>query len=82
VKSILNVLSRTRGCQSYLFSTLLRKSQNLLQANHIPASLPTPTEQVDNLECSHSDVPAEEQQQQHTDAEAAEWTYLPEADLI
>ncbi|KAL2862451.1 uncharacterized protein BJX67DRAFT_385590 [Aspergillus lucknowensis] len=110
VKSILNVLSRTRGSQSYLFSTLLEKSQDLLQASHIPASFPTPTEQVDNPECSHSDVPAEEQQQQkttshshpsaihadahtqmpyhqqqqrrHTDAVAAEWEYLPEAELV
>ncbi|GFF94746.1 hypothetical protein IFM60648_10496 [Aspergillus lentulus] len=84
LKSILNVLSRTRGCQSYLFSTLLKKSQDLLQASHIPAPLPTSTEQFDNIECSRSDVAAEEQQQQqqHTDAEAPEWAYLPEAELI
>ncbi|KAL2810597.1 hypothetical protein BJX63DRAFT_434113 [Aspergillus granulosus] len=109
LKSILNMLLRTRGCQSYLFSTLLKKSQDLLQASHIPVSLSTPNEQVDNLECSRSEVPAEEQketsshshsrsthasahtqmpqqqqqqQQQHTDAEATEWTYLPDADLI
>ncbi|KAE8331406.1 hypothetical protein BDV39DRAFT_168757 [Aspergillus sergii] len=82
LRSILNVLSRTRGYQSYLFSTLLKKSQNLLQPSHIPVSLPTSAEQVDNHECSHSDVLAEEQQQQHTDVEATEWTYLPEVALI
>ncbi|KAL3496458.1 hypothetical protein BJX62DRAFT_222119 [Aspergillus germanicus] len=36
LKSILDVLSRTRGSQSYLFSTLLEKSQDILQANHLP----------------------------------------------
>ncbi|KAJ0415390.1 hypothetical protein BJY00DRAFT_265400 [Aspergillus carlsbadensis] len=40
LKSILDVLSRTRGCQSYLFSTLLAKSQDVLQANHLPPSAP------------------------------------------
>ncbi|KAL2824707.1 hypothetical protein BJY01DRAFT_262867 [Aspergillus pseudoustus] len=81
LKSILNVLSRTRGCQSYLFCTLFKKSQDLLLASHIPASLSIPTEQVDNRECSLSEMPVEEQPQ-HTDAEAAEWAYLPEAELI
>jgi hypothetical protein len=38
LKSILDVLSCTRGSQSYLFSTLLEKSQDILQANHLPPS--------------------------------------------
>ncbi|KAJ0415056.1 hypothetical protein BJY00DRAFT_327298, partial [Aspergillus carlsbadensis] len=42
LKSILDVLSRTRGCQSYLFSTLLEKSQDILQANHLPPPAPPP----------------------------------------
>ncbi|KAL2855738.1 hypothetical protein BJX68DRAFT_231110 [Aspergillus pseudodeflectus] len=40
LKSILDVLSRTRGSQSYLFSTLLEKSQDILQASHLPPPPP------------------------------------------
>ncbi|KAF9885305.1 hypothetical protein FE257_013022 [Aspergillus nanangensis] len=38
LKSILDVLSRTRGCESYLFSALLEKSHHLLQASHLPSA--------------------------------------------
>ncbi|KAL3458905.1 hypothetical protein BJX64DRAFT_265613 [Aspergillus heterothallicus] len=102
LKSILNVLSRTRGSQSYLFSTLLKKCHDLLQPSHIPVTLSTPTEQQLDLESSHSEVTLEEQQQretphshshghrlthtqmpqQHSASEAAEWTYLPTADIL
>ncbi|KAL2827987.1 hypothetical protein BDW59DRAFT_178946 [Aspergillus cavernicola] len=61
LKSILNVLSRTRGCQSYLFSTLLEKSHDLLQASHLPPPLFTPTEEPGSF---HSEGPAPEQDTQ------------------
>jgi hypothetical protein len=61
VKSILSVLSATRGCESYLFATLVDKSQDLLQDSHIPVSLSTASDQVD-LPGSRSKVPAEEQE--------------------
>jgi hypothetical protein len=63
LKSILDVLSRTRGSQSYLFSTLLQKSQDILQANHLPPSAPAPPSSAAQLFTSSKKMQAQSQPQ-------------------